>query len=122
MVLVSTTHDRPACCEQVVVVDLHSKRPAAIQLISHTVKKFKTSATTCDVWSVTPPLPPLDSLTLSPNCMESESPSQCPNLIRLEPPQNLSEYTKLEDMIQLRRTAVKSKARMLMMNKMIKAK
>ena len=57
----------------------------------------------------------------SPNCMESESPSPSPNPTKLEPPENLSEYTKLEAVMQLRGTAVKSKMWVLMMNEMIKA-
>ena len=63
MVLVSTTHNRLARCKKVAAVDCHSKRPTAMQLINHTVKKFKTSTTTCDARLVTPPLPPSYSLS-----------------------------------------------------------
>ena len=91
MVLVSTTHNRLARCKKVAAVDCHSKRPTAMQLINHTVKKFKTNATMCDVRPVTPPLQPL----------APASPSS-PNPMELEPLENLSGYMKLKAVTQLK--------------------
>jgi hypothetical protein len=76
MASVSTAHDRLARRKKIAVVDRCSKRPASIQLINHTVKKFKTNATTCDAQPVSPQLQLLAPAPLSPNPMELEPPEK----------------------------------------------
>ena len=77
-------HNRIALHEKVAVVDHHSKRLAAIQLIDENVNKFKTNTAMRGEQSATPPLQPL-------------APSQpSPNPMALEQLENLSEYTTLK--------------------------
>ena len=112
MASMSVAYDRISRREKRNVVDRRSEKPAAVQMIQHSVVKFNSMTK-----KKAPPLPP-PPLPLPPAIsaeadvtFDYYSPLPAPPTeistkaeVTLDLPNNLTEYTKLEAVIQLRKT------------------